>query len=57
MKCRDCKYWREVEGTERHEDIGGCTYSEGEANYYPMFLDEECNLKDEYRHKVIEELK
>jgi hypothetical protein len=49
MKCRDCRYWVEAEGTERSEDCGGCTYTGG---YYPMFLDENCALIEPYKSEV-----
>lgn len=45
LQCKNCKYWIEAEGTERTDDIGGCTYGGG---YFPTFLEEHCILKDEY---------
>jgi hypothetical protein len=52
VKCRDCKYWVEVAGFLRHEDTGGCTFTTDKPRYYPMFLDEECNLIEPYKTQV-----
>lgn len=60
MKCENCIFWVEANGTKKEDNIGGCTF--GVNNYYPMFLNEECSLIDlhkglakEINDKVIRE--
>lgn len=48
MKCKECLFWIEAQGTKREDDMGGCTF--GFNTFYPMFLEEDCQLKD--IHKV-----
>lgn len=47
MKCKECLFWVEAQGTTREDDMGGCTF--GFNTFYPMFLHEECQLKDIYK--------
>jgi hypothetical protein len=52
LRCSMCKYWLPAEGFKREDDCGGCTFGGG---FYPMFLREPCNLKEEYRVQVEKE--
>lgn len=52
LKCKDCKYWIEAEGTNREDDCGGCVFGGG---YYPMFINEYCGLQEPYKSKVEKE--
>ncbi len=49
LRCKDCDYWVEAEGFTREDDCGGCTYR---GRYYPMFLNETCDLKDPWKTEV-----
>lgn len=57
MKCKECTYWVEAQGTQRTDDVGGCTFNNnsGSLRYFPMFLHEECNLKEPFRTSVTAE--
>ncbi|WP_425203697.1 hypothetical protein [Priestia megaterium] len=50
MKCEECKYWIEADGYERKQNVGGCYYFK--PTYFPMFLSEDCGLKEPYKSKV-----
>lgn len=52
MKCKDCKYIREIDGNDQKNDMWGCIFGNG---FYPMFLDEDCSLKEPFKTQVYNE--
>jgi len=53
IKCQDCFYWIEAEGTVYEDNIGGCTYG---GMYYPKFLGDNCNLIEKEYKKLLNQL-